>query len=88
MLHGKLMASEADLASEKVASNRGRCRGVSPVHPPNKVGLAKLRLLGRMAGKEAANEGDDIMGDLAYRERKGGFAKARKGINFKLRAQT
>ena len=45
--------------------------------------MDKLRLLGRMVGREAANEYDDIMGDLAYCEKKGGSAKARKGLAIK-----
>ena len=84
MMHGKLTASRAELAAEKAASNRGS----GPGHPPKKVGLAKSRLLGGLAGREAVSEDDDIMGDLAYRERKGGSAKARKGLTFIFRAQT
>ena len=41
MMHGKLTSSGAELAAEKSASNRGRGRGISPGHPPKKVGLAK-----------------------------------------------
>ena len=65
MIHGKLTASRADLAAEKAASNRGRGRGSRPATPPKKFGLAKSRLLVRLAGREAANEDNDIMGDLA-----------------------
>ena len=64
MMHGKLTASEAELAAEKAASNRGRGRG-SVLSIPPRVGLAKSRLLGRLAGREAADGDDDIMGDLA-----------------------
>ena len=39
-------------------------------------------------GRDAADEDEKIMGDLAYREKKGGSAKARKGLAFKLRDQT
>ena len=67
MMHGKLTASGAELAAEKAASNRGS----GPGHPPKKVGLAKLRLLGKLAGREAAGEDDDIMGDMAHREGRG-----------------
>ena len=56
--------------------------------PSSKVGLAKSRLLGRLVGREAAYKDDEVMGYLAYRERKGGSAKARKGITFTLRNQT
>ena len=65
MLHRKLTASGAELADEKAESNRGRGRGSGPGHPPNKVWLAKSRLLGRLEGREVADEDDDIMGDLA-----------------------
>ena len=88
MIHGRLTASRAELAAEKAASNRGRGRGSGPGHPPKKVGLAKSRFLGRLAGREAVDEDDDIIGDLAYRERKGESAKARKSLTFTLRAQT
>ena len=45
-----------DLAAEKEASNMGMVRGSGPSHPPKKVGLAKSRLMGRLTGREAANE--------------------------------
>ena len=48
MIHEKLTASGAELAAEKASSNMGRGRGGGP---PKKVGLAKSRLLGRMAGR-------------------------------------
>ena len=38
MMHGKLMASGAELAAEKAASNRGRGRGSGPGHSPKRVG--------------------------------------------------
>ena len=57
-----------------------------PDHPPKKFGLARSRLLGRLAGREAFNKDDDIMGDLAYCKRKEGSVKARKGLAFTLRA--
>ena len=63
---------EGKKADEKAARNRGRGKVSGPVHPPKKVGLAQLRLLGRMAGREEAEKDDNIMGDLEYRERKGG----------------
>ena len=50
MMPGKLTASGAELVAEKAASNRGRDRGSGPGHPPKKVGLAKSRLVGRLAG--------------------------------------
>ena len=79
-MHENLTASGKDLEAEKVTRNRVRGRGCSPGHTPKKVGLAKSRLLGRLVGREEENEADDIMGDLAYRKRKGGSAKARKEI--------
>ena len=39
-------------------------------------------------GRDAADEDDNIMGDMAYRERKEGSAKARNGISFILTAHT
>ena len=71
MVHRKLTASGAKMAAKKAGSNWGRGRGSGPVHPPKKVGLAKSGLLGRLAGREAAGEDDDIIGDLAYREKNG-----------------
>ena len=62
MMHGKLMASGAELAAEKAASNRGS----GPGHPPKKIRLAKFRLLWSLAGREANNKDDNIMGDMAY----------------------
>ena len=82
MLHRKLTAGGAELAAEKAPINRGRDRGGGPGHTPKKVGLAKLRLLGRLKGKEAVGVDEDIMGDMAYRERKGGYVKERKGLTF------
>ena len=55
-MHGNMMASGADLAAEKVVSNRGRVRGGCPGHSPKKVGLAKSRVLWRLAGREAADK--------------------------------
>ena len=39
-------------------------------------------ILVRLAGIEVIGKYDDIMGDLEYRERKGDFTKARKGLTF------
>ena len=63
----------AELAAERTASNSGRGRGRGPGHPPKKVGFAKSRL----AGRKAAD--DYIMGDLAYRQRKGGVRQGEEG---------
>ena len=52
------------LATNDYVSNRGGVRGSGSGHPPKKVGLAKSRLQGRLAGREADNEDDDIMGNL------------------------
>ena len=83
MMHRKLMASGAELAAKKAMGNRERGRGDSPSHPPpKKVGLPKSRILVRLAGIEVIGKYDDIMGDLEYRERKGDFTKARKGLTF------
>ena len=87
-MHGKLTASRAELTGEKAASNKGRGRGSGLGHPPKKVGLAKLRLLGRLAGREVVGEYKDIMGDLEYHERKGESAKINKGLTFTRKAQT
>ena len=62
--------------------------GAAPATPPKKVGLDKSRLLGRLVRREAADGDKVIMGDMEYRKRKGGSAKARKGLAFTLRAQT
>ena len=56
--------------------------------PPNKVGLAKSRIMGRLEEREADDKDDGIVGDLEYQERKGGSSKARKGLAFTLRAET
>ena len=71
MMHKKLAEIGTDLAAEKAESNRRRGRGSGPGKPPKKIGLAKSRLLGRLAGKEAENKDDEIMGNLTYHERKG-----------------
>ena len=87
-MHGKMTSNGAELASEKAASNRERGRGSGPSHPPKKVGLSKSMLLGRLAVREASEDDENIIGDQSYRKRKGGSAKARKGITFTLKAQT
>ena len=76
------------MAADKAASNRGWGRYSGTGHPPKKVGLAKLGLLGRLAGREVADEDYNIIGDLAYRESRMGSTKVRKGLGFTLRAQT
>ena len=87
-MHGKLPPSGVEMAAEKVERNRGRGRGSGPGHPPKKVGVTKSRLMGSLAGKEAAEKDDDTIRDLVYRERKGESAKSRKGLAFTLRDQT
>ena len=68
--------------------HHGEGKGERPwTPPPKKVGFAKSRLLGRLAGREAVGKDEDIMEDLAYRERKEGYAKARKGLTFTSRTQ-
>ena len=62
----------------------GAAGGIADVGQPVKIGMAKSRLLGKLASKARADdpedEDDDVMKDLAYRERKGGSAKARKEL--------
>ena len=70
-LRCKLTASGAGLAAKKAASNRGRGRGRCPIHIPKKIGLSKSKILVRLVGREAVNEDNNIMGDMAYCERKG-----------------
>ena len=60
----------------------GGAGGAAPNTPPKKVGLEKSRLLGRLEGREAVKKDNGTMGDLVYRNRKGGSAKARKGLAF------
>ena len=43
-------------------------------------------IMRRLVGIEAADKDDYIMGDLTYYDRKGGSAKARKGLTFIFRA--
>ena len=88
MMHSKLAAIGADLVAEKMGIDRGEGRGSGPNHSPKKVGLAKSRLLEMLVWREAVVYYDGIMGDMEYRERKGGSTKARKGLIFTLRAQT
>ena len=83
MIHGKLTASRVELADDKAVRNRGRCRGSGPEHPPpKKVGLENSRLIGSLEGREAVKKYNGTMGDLVYRNRKGGSANARKGLAF------
>ena len=42
--------------------------------------------MGRLAGKEAANKDDNIIGYLAYCERRGGSTKGRKELLASLEA--
>ena len=88
MIHGKLTVNGAELAAKKAASNKSRGRGCGPGHSPKKVRLADLRLLGRLLGREADDEGDESMEGLEYHESRGGSIKARKGITFTLRSPT
>ena len=60
----------------------GGAGGAAPNTPPKKVGLEKSRLLGRLERIEAVKKDNGNMGDLVYRNRKGGSAKARKGLGF------
>ena len=88
ILNSNLTASGGELADKKAERNRGRGRGGGTGHPPTKVRFYKSRLMEKMAGREADRKDDNIMGDMEYPKRKGGSVKARKGINFTLRAQT
>ena len=80
-MHRELTARGADLASKKEASNRVGGGG-GPIHPPKKVGLAKLGLLRRMTRIKAYDRYDDVVGDLAYHDSNGVSAKAEKGLTF------
>ena len=81
MIHRNLTASRAELAADKADRNRGRGRGSGPGHPPKNFGLADSKLLEMLAGREAAEDDDDIMGDMSYRERREGGAPRRgKGL--------
>ena len=64
-MHGKLIASRTELEDEKEAINMGSGRGGGPVHTPKKVGLAKLRLMGRLAWRDVADKENYIMGDIS-----------------------
>ena len=79
MMHNNQTSSRVELAAKTAVSNMGSNRGINPGHPPKKVGLAKSRLLGILAGREAADEDNDIMGYLKYRESKGGPPRRGRG---------
>ena len=81
IMYGKMTSNGAELAAEKAASNRERGRGSGPSHPLKKVGLAKSMLLGRMAVREASKDDDNIIGNMAYRKRKGGPPRRGRGSN-------
>ena len=79
MIHGKLTVNGAELAAKKAASNKSRGRGCGPGHSPKKVRLADLRLLGRLLGREADDEGDENMEGLEYHESGGGPLRQGRG---------
>jgi len=56
--------------------------GNKMVGPPVKMGLSKARLLGRLVQKGETEEAEeeDIMSDLAFRNRKGAGSRARKEL--------
>ena len=82
MMHGKLTASRAELADDKAVRNRGRCRGGGPEHPPQEGWVGKVQASGEAGGERGCQKGNGTMGDMVYRNRKGGSAKARKGLAF------
>ena len=82
-MHGKRMASGVELVAKKAANNKGRGMGRGPGHLPEKVGLDKSKLLGRLMGREAADEEYGIMGDMAYHDREGGPPRRERGLPLK-----
>ena len=66
MMNEKLTERRVELATKKADRNKGRVRESGPGHPPNKFGLGKSRLLGRLVGREAVSKDDEIMGVLAH----------------------
>ena len=64
MMHGKLKVIRADTSAEKAASNRGRGRRSGPGHTPKMVGLYKSRLMGRLVGRQAADEDENVMQEI------------------------
>ena len=77
MMHANKGGTVAAEASAVLSGGAGK--------PVKNIGLAKSRLLSKLSTKARAASGedaddDDVMGDLAFRERKGGSAKARKEL--------
>ena len=77
MMHAKKGGTVAAEASAVLSGGAGK--------PVKNIGMAKSRLLSKLSTKARAAAGedaddDDVMSDLAYRERKGGSAKARKEL--------
>jgi len=76
MMHAKKGGTVAAEASAVLSGGASK--------PVQNIGMAKSRLLSKLSTKARATTGeeddDDVMGDLAYRERKGGSAKARKEL--------
>ena len=77
MMHAKKGGTVAAEASAVLGGGAGK--------PVKNIGMAKSRLLSKLSTKARAAAGedaddDDVMGDLAFRERKGGSAKARKEL--------
>ena len=84
MMHWKLTVSRGELTVNRAARNSGSGRGSGPDHPTKKFGLENSRLLGRLVVRESVCNTGDIM----VCERKGWYAKSRKGLAFTLSAQT
>ena len=55
--------------------------------PPNKVGLAKSRIMGRLEEREAYEKDDGIVGDLEYQERKGGVLQGKEGTRLYIKSR-
>ena len=57
MMHGKLMASRAELADDKEVRNRGGCRGGGPEHPPQEGWVGKVKASGEAVGDRGCQKG-------------------------------
>ena len=62
--------------------------GERPRPSPQEGWVGQVKASGEAGRERGGRRGRNIMGDLAYRERKGGSAKAMEGLAFTLRSQT
>mmetsp|Transcript_61115 Transcript_61115/g.90660 ORF Transcript_61115/g.90660 Transcript_61115/m.90660 type:complete len:557 (-) Transcript_61115:47-1717(-) len=78
MMHGKM--SKVGVGMDDAPPVRVGMR----LGPPPKGGMAKARLLGKLVKKSGGDDemvdDDDVMKDIAFRERKGGSGRARKEL--------